>query len=79
MTKNRAEPQYEPRPSAKLTVPLADAEMKIERQIQDGEQLFQKERFVHGEVLVEFNTDYRLWRDYSAELLRTLFSTEQFG
>jgi predicted nucleotide-binding protein len=63
---------------ASLTIPLADAETQIEQQIQKGEELLQKKEFSQEEILNEFNRDYQLWRDYSEELLRTLFSTEQF-
>jgi hypothetical protein len=44
MARKRTELNDVPKPRPKLTIPLADAEAKIEYQIEEGEGLFAKER-----------------------------------
>lgn len=78
MARKHTESDDTPQAPAKLKIPLADAETQIDRQIEEGEQLFQRRSDWIQEALDQFRIDVQVWHSYSAELLRSIFTNSQF-
>jgi predicted nucleotide-binding protein len=64
--------------SIALRVPRAEAAEKIQRQINEGEELLGIQPG-NEEELDEFREKRKVWSDYNAELLKTLFTTPEIS
>jgi len=67
-----------PKVKTALLVPHDAASQKITKQIEDGNKLLGSE--IHNEYeFDDLRSKYRRWKDYSKELLKTLFNTEELA
>jgi Predicted nucleotide-binding protein containing TIR-like domain len=75
-TRNKLPPP--PKEPAALTAPRKEAEEKIQRQIDAGEELLRAEPRSHKDI-DELIGRKRIWSDYNKQLLRNLFTTSEIA
>lgn len=78
MPTKRISQDSEPAITVALVVTRAEAEAKIQKQIEEGKSLLSR-NVSDQQELATFNTDKKIWDDYNAELLARLFNTNQIS
>jgi predicted nucleotide-binding protein len=78
MAKSRTKTPPPPREPAALRVPHEEAAERIQKQIDQGEELLRAEPRSENE-LAELKERKRIWSDYNKQLLRNLFTTDELA
>jgi predicted nucleotide-binding protein len=76
MARSRSKSPTPPREPVVLRVPRKEAEEKIQRQINSGEELLRAQPRSIAD-LEELREQKRIWSDYNTQLLRNLFTTNE--
>ena len=78
MAKSKTSRPSEPSPRTHLRVPREQAKQQLQAQVDKGEE-FVARQIGDPATLKEVTKEYLLWDDYNFELLRTLFTTEEYA
>lgn len=74
----RVPPPQQPKQSAELLVPREEARTRLQERQSRGLEI-RREQIVSRENYEKVSADYRKWDDFNTELLKRIFSTEEFS